>query len=83
MSLAFKHLLVKKAQDPRKTPIPTMTLNDVDRVATRALEEGNGEGKTFSIMDVGYPCPKTMTMMDMDKVCRSIVDMEKSNVSKM
>jgi len=67
--------------------IPTfvegMTLNDVDRVATRALEEGNGEGKTFNIMDFGYPCPKTMTMMDMDKVCRSIVDMEKSNVSKM
>jgi alcohol dehydrogenase class IV len=51
-----------------------MTIQDVERVGARALLEGNGAGKTFSIMDFGYPCPKTMTRTDMDKILMSIVD---------
>ena len=50
-----------------------MRVQDVERVGTRALLEANGEGKMFSIMDFGYPCPKTMARKDMDKVLMSIV----------
>ena len=75
MALGFvRKVRAMNAEMNIPTHVTGMSLQDAARVGTRALTEGNGEGKTWDLMDFGYPCMKTMVMGDMMRVCSAIVE---------